>query len=374
MLGIKITDEDVITELNKLDFSFIHDNDLFSVTIPNRRLDIDANINDIAEEIGRLYGYHNLVATLPRVPIRRGVYVKDVLLRKEVSKRLRSLGLNECKTYTLVSPSMSKQFVYENKENIVLPNPMSVDKSVIRTTLIPSLLNIYDYNKARNVKDIFLYEIAKTYDVNFTEDVKVAVLIKGNYIVNEWQNVKVNADFYVLKGILENLLDYLGFKNRYDLEVESISDMHPGICARVLLDRDSIGIIGRVNPMISKDDIYVLELSLTKIYDKKIKPLKYKEQSKFPSITKDLAFIVKKNISAKEITKEINHAGGRLLTNVNVFDVYTGDKVNENEKSLAFSLTFMDSTKTLTDEEVMSVFDKIIAGVTSKFNAVLRDK
>ena len=374
MLGIKITDEDVITELNKLDFPFVHDNDLFSVTIPNRRLDIDANINDIAEEIGRLYGYHNLVATLPRVPIRRGVYVKDVLLRKEVSKRLRSLGLNECKTYTLVSPSMSKQFVYENKENIVLPNPMSVDKSVIRTTLIPSLLNIYDYNKARNVKDIFLYEIAKTYDVNFTEDVKVAVLIKGNYIVNEWQNVKVNADFYVLKGILENLLDYLGFKNRYDLEVESISDMHPGICARVLLDRDSIGIIGRVNPMISKDDIYVLELSLTKIYDKKIKPLKYKEQSKFPSITKDLAFIVKKNISAKEITKEINHAGGRLLTNVNVFDVYTGDKVNEDEKSLAFSLTFMDSTKTLTDEEVMSVFDKIIAGVTSKFNAVLRDK
>ena len=94
---------------------------------------------------------------------------------------------------------MSKQFVYENKENIVLPNPMSVDKSVIRTTLIPSLLNIYDYNKARNVKDIFLYEIAKTYDVNFTEDVKVAVLIKGNYIVNEWQNVKVNADFYVIK-------------------------------------------------------------------------------------------------------------------------------------------------------------------------------
>ena len=122
------------------------------MTIPNRRLDIDSNVNDIAEEIVRLYGYQNLVSTIPKVPIKRGEYVGDVKYRKLVSKRLRTLGLNETKTYTLVSPEMAKIFRYRDAENKTLPNPMSVDKSVVRTTLIPSLLNVYEYNKKRKVK------------------------------------------------------------------------------------------------------------------------------------------------------------------------------------------------------------------------------
>lgn len=374
MLGINLTIEDIILQLNKLDFKYELKNETFTVTIPNRRLDIDANINDIVEEIGRLYGYHNLISTLPKVKTKTGIYVGDVLLKKQVSQRLRTLGINECKNYTLVSPNMSKMFNYEDKEHVILPNPMSIDKSVVRTTLIPSLLNTYEYNKSRNVKDIFLYEIAKTYDANLIEDVKVAILLKGNYISNIWQNKSIEVDFYLIKGILENLLNYLGFKNRYDLEVDNISNMHPGISARITLDKERIGIIGKVNPSLYKENIYVLELSLTKIYNKKIKPLKYKEQSKFPSITKDLAFIVNKEVSAKEIIKEINRLGGRLLESVNVFDIYTGDKVKEQEKSIAFSLTFLDNTKTLTEIEVMTVFNRIIDGVKDKFKATLRDK
>ena len=162
MLGIEISTDDMKIELERLGFEYKLDNNIFTVTVPKRRLDIDPNVNDIAEEIGRLYGYHNLVSTLPKVGIRKGRYIGDVKYRKEVSFRLRSLGINESKTYTLVSPDMANLFKYQNKENLVLPNPMSVDKSVIRTTLIPSLLNVYDYNKARKVSDVFLYEIAKT--------------------------------------------------------------------------------------------------------------------------------------------------------------------------------------------------------------------
>ena len=372
LLGLELTDNDVETELNRLMFPYELNKDTFKVTIPRRRLDIDPNVNDIAEEIGRLYGYQNLVSTLPSVKTRRGVYVGDVKLRKDISKRLRTLGLNETKTYTLTSPDMAKLFRYEDKLQISLPNPLSIDKSVIRTTLLPSLINVYEYNKARKVNDILLYEISKTYDINYNEDIKVAMLLKGNYLINNWQGSS-KCDFYVIKGIVENLLDYLGFKNRYTFEVSIIPEIHPGISAKILLDREEIGIIGRVHPNLIKDEVYVCEISMTKLYSKTIKPLKYKETSKYPTIVKDMAFVINKDISNQKVIEVIKKTGGRLLTNIDVFDVYTGEKLKENEKSIAYSLTFNDPTKTLTDEEVMEVFNKIIKEVESKCNAKLRD-
>ena len=372
LLGLTLTDEDVKTELERLDFNYEYDNQEFTVTIPRRRLDIDPNVNDIAEEIGRLYGYQNLTSTLPTVKTRRGVYVGDVKLRKEISKRLRTLGLNETKTYTLTSPEMAKLFRYEDKLQVFLPNPLSTDKSVVRTTLIPSLINVYEYNKARKVKDILLYEIAKTYDVEYTEDIKVAILMKGNYITNEWQGTTTKCDFYILKGIIENLFDYLGFRNRYDFVVSELPEIHPGISAKITLDREEIGVIGRVHPNLLKDEVYVCEISLTKLYNKQIKPLKYKETSKYPSIEKDMAFVVDKNITNKEIMDTIKKSGGKLLSNTEVFDLYTGENVKEHEKSIAYKLTFQDDTRTLTDEEVMEVFNKIIKDVETKCNAKLR--
>ena len=372
MLGITISEEDMASELDRLDFKYTKDGDKFTCTIPNRRLDIEANVNDIAEEIGRLYGYQNLVSTLPKGEFKSGVYVGDVKYRKLISKRLRALGLNECKTYTLVSPDMAKLFNYENKNKIVLPNPMSVDKSVIRATLIPSLLNIYDYNKARKVTDVCIYEISKTYDTNLTEDTKVSVLMKGNYLVNNWQNLRVKVDFYLVKGIVENLLDYLGLKNRYSFVSDTISDLHPGISAKIILDREEIGIIGRVHPNVKKDEIYVFELSMNKLI-KQIKPLKYKEASKYPSITKDMAFIVKKDVSSNDIQSIIKKVGGRLLTDIDVFDVYVGENVGDDEKSIAYTLTFSDPTRTLSDEEVTQLFRQIIEKV-EQTGAKLRDK
>ena len=364
MLGITISEDDMKKELERLDFKYKLDNGKFIVTIPNRRLDIDPNVNDIAEEIGRLYGYHNLVSTLPKVDIKKGDYIGNVKYRKLISKRLRSLGLNEVKTYTLVSRDMLK-FNYENKENVILPNPMSSDKEVIRTTLIPSLLNVYNYNKTRKVNDILIYEIAKTYDINYNEDSKICILMKGNYINNNWNNTKIKVDFYLIKGILENLLDYLGLKNRYSFTTSDIPNMHPGMSARVLLDRKEIGIIGRIHPTDSKDEIYICEISMDKLITN-IKPIKYKEISKYPSIIKDMAFIMPKETEAKEVLDIIKKSGGRLLTDINIFDVYEGENIGDNEKSIAYSLTFNDSTKTLTDEEVNTLFDKIIKDVENK--------
>ena len=368
MLGITISCEDVEKELDRLDFKYQKNGETFTCTIPNRRLDIDPFVNDIAEEIGRLYGYHNLVSTLPVSTMKKGEYVGDVKYRKLISKRLRSLGLNETKTYTLVSPELSNLFDYEAKEKVVLPNPMSIDKSVVRTSILPSLLNVYEYNKARKVENIFLYEISKTYDASYTEDTKIAILMKGDYLSNPWQSNKIKTDFYLAKGIVENILDYLGFKNRYDFEVANIKDMHPGISAKIILDKEEIGIIGRIHPSIKKDDIYLIELSLNKLI-KPIKKIKYKESSKYPEIKKDLSFIVGNDTTCKTLELAIKKAGGRLLTDINMFDIY---KINDEEKSLAFSLTFKDNERTLTDEEVMQVFNKIITEVSDKCHAKLK--
>ena len=372
LLGITISTKDMEVELSRLSFPYTLNGDEFHVTIPNRRLDIDPNINDIAEEIGRLYGYHNLTETLPKVPVKRGEYIGDVYYRKFISKRLRALGLNETKTYTLVSPEMAKEFNYEGKLNVVLPNPMSVDKSIVRTTLIPSLLNVYNYNKAHKVNDIMLYEISKTYDINYHEESKISGLLKGNYIESSWAR-KTPVDFYLTKGIVENVLDSLGFKNRYTFIPKVLPGLHPGISASILLDREEIGIIGRVHPSISKDEIYVFELSLNKLM-KEVKPIKYKEAYKYPSIEKDMAFILAKDIPAANIIDIIKKQGGHLLKEVTVFDVYEGENVSPNEKSIAFKLTFQAENRTLTDEEVMDIFYKIIDKVKLEFKAELRDK
>lgn len=372
MLGIELTDEDVKTELTRLDFGYTYENGIFHVVIPRRRLDVEANINDIAEEIGRFYGYENLVSKVPRVPIRLGRYADDVRLRKMVSTRLRASGLNEAKTYTLTSPEMAKMFKYDNLENVILPNPMSVDKSVVRTSILPSLINVFDYNKARKVNDILIYEIAKTYDINYNETTKAAILMSGNYLTNGVLGINVKVDFFVLKGIVENLLDYLGFKNRYlFVQANDLPEMHPNMSARIMLDRNEIGIIGRVHPSIKKDEIYVCELNLNSLLSR-VKPIKYKTASKYPSIEKDFAFIVNNDVTNAEMKEAIKKSAGRILDSVNIFDIY--ENIEEGKKSMAYKLVFKDETRTLSDEEVMVVFNKVIKDIETKFDAKLRNQ
>ena len=372
ILGMTISEEDMKKELERLDFPYKVTKGVFEVTIPRRRLDVDPNVNDIAEEIGRLYGYNNLVSSLPNCKIRRGEYIGDVKYRKMVSKRLRSLGLTEVKTYTLVSPEMAEQFHYEEKEPVVLPNPMSIDKSIVRTTLIPSLMNVYEYNKARGVKDISIYEIAKTYDKEYHETTKICGLMTGSYLHNSWKK-DFDVDFFVVKGILENLLNYMGYQGRYSFVRSNCRDMHPGVQANIILDGKNIGILGKIHPNLTKKEIYVFELDLDSLYGKTSK-LKYKEAFKYPSIQKDMAFILDKSIDVSEVMKTIKKASTNILQDIDVFDVYEGENVEPNKKSVAFTLMFNGIDRTLTDEEVMTVFNKIIEKVVDTHHAELRDK
>ena len=209
-------------------------------------------------------------------------------------------------------------------------------------------------------------------DEKFGEDNKLCILMSGEYYL-ELGNKK-QVDFYVIKGIVEELLHFLGYDNRYSFTTNNIpSYLHPGRSAVINVSGKDIGIIGSLHPSIAKE-VYVAEINLDKLFENRVSKLKYKEISKYPSIVKDLAFIVKKDITSEDIMKVIKKAGGKLLTNIEVFDVYTGANVLDNEKSLAYSLTFLDMTQTLSDEEVMTVFNKIITEVENKLGAKLRDK
>lgn len=375
LLGMNLTVEDCKKSLDGLGFEYTVDFDnTFYTIIPNRRLDVLPHVNDMAEEVGRLYGYDSIVGKLPTVSSKTGKYQGQSALRKEISKRLRTLGLNEARTYLLVGDNENNLFKYNRKEEINILKPMSSDKKIIRQTLIPSLLKVVDYNKNRGVKDILLYEIANTYFNESEEDTLVSGLLMGNYLNKSWQNINIKVDFYLVKGIVTNILDYLGFKNRYTIEPKEIDGLHPGVSAAIILDREEIGIIGKVHPSITACDIYTFEFSMKKLFASKVKPLKYKELSKYPSIIKDLAFIVKNETKASDIVAAIRKSGGRLLHDIQIFDVYQGENVKDDEKSIAFSLTFMDDTRTLTEDEVMEVFNKIIKYVEDKLNAQLRDK
>ena len=251
---------------------------------------------------------------------------------------------------------------------------MSEDRNTLRYSLIHSLKEVYNYNSARNNTDISIFEIGKTYykeNNEYKEKTKLAILLSGNYYLDI---KKTKVDFYILKGMVEELLDFLGFQGRYSFTLGDISkEFHPGISALINVQGTNIGIIGKLHPNVSKKDLYVFEIDLDNLLKLHPSKMSYKDIPKYPSIVKDVAFSVNKNIYSEEIEKVIKKSGGRLLTNIEVFDVYVGENISSSDKSIAYKLTFLDQNKTLTDEEVMDLFNKIIKDVETKCNAKLRD-
>lgn len=373
LLGLEIPLDDAKKAFDNLQFTYKLNGEEFEVTIPNRRGDVSIK-EDLIEEVGRLYGYQHIVSKMPRLDVKRGCYVGNVGLRKSISKRLRALGLNETRTYTLVSPEMSAKFRNDDGEPIKLLKPMSIDKSILRTSIIPSLINVYEYNLARNIRDVNIYEIANTYKNESEEDMKLAILMSGSYLKNTWQGVELKSDFYILKGIIANLFEYLGYQERYSFtEVSDIADMHPGATALINVDNKPVGYMGRVYPNVTKGEVYVLEISLSKVSENKTREFKFKELNKFPSIQKDVAFVMPNDLNSGEVVREIRRVGGKLLKSVDVFDVYKGENVAPDEKSIAYSLLFQDENRTLTSEEVNELFNKIIETVCNKLNLTIRN-
>ena len=255
---------------------------------------------------------------------------------------------------------------------------MLEDKKYPRHSLIPSLYQVASYNMARKMNDIMIHEISNVYEKDgehVVEKTFLAGLLTGNGTNNVWQHEGTKIDFYYTKGIVENLLEYLGLSRRYTIEVGTVpKELHPYQSAIITVDGEPLGYMGMIHPSISKVPIYVFELDLTKLYSISVRPIKNKEFSKYPSVLKDVAFALDEEILASDVMKTITKACGKLLHKIDVFDVYQGENVESGKKSLAFNLTFMDANRTLTDDEVMEVFHKMIEKVEKEHGAKLRDK
>jgi len=372
VLGTSLNDEIVVDIFDKLGFNSRIDKKNIIVNVPTRRIDISIK-EDLIEEVGRIYGINNIEGKLPRLDIKRGTYDKTTRM---IRNKLVDLGLNEVLTQIFLNDEQAHMYTTEEFDTVKLLDPLSIEKNALRYSLIHSLMKVYNYNKAHNNHDIFIFEMGKGFykkDLEYGEDRKLSILISGTYF-NQLGN-NISADFYILKGMVEELLDYLGYSNRYSFVVsENIpKEIHPGVSASIVLQGKEIGIIGKVHPSITKDSVYVMEINLDKLLSNKTSKIKFKDIPKFLGMEKDVAFIVKKSVTNKEIMDIIRKTGGKLLTGIEVFDVYTGDKINADEVSIAYNLKFEDVNKTLTEEEVMVVFNKIIEEVT-KTGAILRDK
>jgi phenylalanyl-tRNA synthetase beta chain len=369
VLGLDIPSDKVKDILSRLALEFVEEDGILKITIPTRRLDLQIK-EDVIHDIGRFYGMDNIQGKQMILPVIPGHF--DTFKRNARNKMV-SMGLNETLSYALIPEAEVQRFATDKFETVKILDPMTEERNALRNSLIPSLLMIYDYNKNRGTKDLSIFEIGKSFhkiDGAYGEHLTLSCLMTGS--TREGLNDK-KVDFYTIKGVMEQLLDFLGFNGRYTLKVEDLpKELHPGQAGSIYVDDQRIGFIGKLHPLVTKDDIYVMELNLEKLASYTHDVAKYKEISKFPGIEKDVAFVVNNDVKSEAIEKVIQDAGGKMLKSIRVFDVYVGDNLEKGKKSYAYNLKFENQERTLSDEEVTVVFEKIMGKVCEEVNATIR--
>lgn len=376
ILGMELSVKKVGESLDKLGFTYSLDEKLFKITVPKRRGDV-AIAEDIVEEVGRVIGINQIEGKLLVSEDTAGTYDEFQARIASVAKRMRSMGLHETINYSLVDNAKINRFSNDLHIPIAIQSPMTEDRKILRTSLIPSLIDVYDYNYKHNNKDISIYESANVYFEGETETAELALLsglIGGEINSSKWQKITIKADFYYLKGIVEELLEYLGLGNRYSFNEDKLpKDFHPYQAQGIYVDKELVGYLGKVHPSYSKYDLYVFELNMNKLLSFKIRNIKDKEISIYPNIEKDLSFIIDKETESSVISKIIKRSGTRLLSSYKLFDYYEGDNIAAGKKSLTYRLVFNDLNKTLKDDEVNQILSRIISEA-EKVGANIRTK
>ena len=381
VLGTELTYTDIEDVFRRLGFGLTGDAEKFTVSVPRRRWDIHIEA-DLYEEIARIYGYDKLPATLPKGDGTAGQLTETQKLRRKVRTVAEGAGLTEVITYALTTPEKAVQFSTNPSNLTELMWPMTVDRSVLRQNMVAGILDTVAYNVARKNKDLALYEIGKVFEQTGnpqeelpTEINSFAFALTGLVTEKDFQTPAVPVDFFYAKGILEALFDRLGLKVEYTA-TQALAGMHPGRTATISLDGQVVGFVGQVHPVTAKDynipETYVAEVNLTAI-EQAIQPAKpFVEITKFPAVTRDIALLLKAEISHKEVVEAIEAAGVKRLTDIKLFDVFSGEKLGLGMKSMAYTLTFQNPEDTLADEEVARYMEKIQKSLEVTIGAEVR--
>ena len=369
LLGTQISREDMVKYLNLLEIQVEGDN----ILVPSWRPDLNL-MADIAEEVGRSFGY-NEIPTTEFKNSTQGGYTPTMELETKAGRLCRALGYSEIITYSFVSPAIYDQIRIPKdsamRNALRIQNPLGEDTSIMRTTALPSMLDILSRNNAYHNKSAKLYELAKVYipvaNEVLPEEPKILVL--GTYGANE--------DFFTIKGELDAILAGLRMpKASYSAEKTNPS-YHPGRCAKVSIDGIEVGYMGQIHPLVAKNygidsEVYCAEINFTALLALQLPEATYTPLPKYPSVTRDLAVVCDEAITVAQVQEVITAAAGKLLRNIRLFDIYRGTGIPDGKKSLAFSLELRADDRTLTDTDSETVMAKILEALESKIGAILR--
>ena len=369
LLGTDISREDMVKYLNLLEIPVEGNN----ILVPSFRPDLNL-MADIAEEVGRSYGYNEIPTTSFKTSTQGG-YSPEMKLEAKAGTLCRSLGYSEIITYSFVSPAVFDQIRLPAdsalRNAMRIQNPLGEDTSIMRTIALPSMLEILSRNNAYHNKAAKLYELAKIYlpveGQKLPEEPKMLLL--GAY--------GVGTSFFTLKGELEAIFAGLRIKKASYTAVKNNPSYHPGRCASVSIDGVEVGVIGQVHPIVAKNygidaEVYCAEISFTKLFDLRLPDATYTPLPKYPSVFRDLSLICDEEITVAQAEDVITASAGKLLRGVKLFDIYRGTGVPEGKKSMAFSLELRADDRTLMDTDSEAVVSKVLSALKEQLNAILR--
>lgn len=370
-LGTKISEERMVKILSDLEIATEAKEGILSIETPTFRNDLFIK-EDIAEEIARIYGYNNIEATIPHVNAPRGGRYPHQILRRKLETYLVAQGLYESISYSFISrKDLDKVMIPEGsslRNMVEIRNPLGEDFSVMRTSMLSSMMESLSRNEARSNAEAYLYEIGKVY------------LKTENVLPEEKEMLTIGMYgkdlFFHLKGIVEVIAEEFALKSISFRRSEN-PFFHPGKSADILLGKKVLGSFGEVHPKVlanyNMDEAsYVLEMDLLTLYDSAELERKYTEIPKYPSVTRDIAVLVDDAVLVQEMETIFRKQGGNLLESYALFDVYKGSQLPEGKKSVAYNLVYRNKDKTLTDKEVNKVHDKIVRTLEHVLGATLR--
>ena len=369
LLGTAIPEADMVKYLKLLEIPV----EGHTIQVPSWRPDLNL-MADIAEEVGRSYGYNEIPTTAFKTSTQGG-YSPVMKLESKAGSLCRALGYSEIITYSFVSPTIFDRIRIpansELRNTLKIQNPLGEDTSVMRTTALPSMLDILSRNSAYHNKAAKLYELAKIYLPVEGQPLpdEPNILLLGTYGSSE--------TFFTLKGELEAILDGLHIKKARYSAVSDNPTYHPGRCAKVTIDGIDVGYMGQIHPLVAQNydidsEVYCAEINFNMLFDLQLPEATYVPLPKYPTVNRDLAVVCDETITVTQVEDVISAAAGKLLRNTKLFDIYRGTGIPENKKSLAFSLELRADDRTLTDADCEQVMNTVLAALQDKLSAVLR--
>lgn len=384
ILGVDISGKEASQILTNLQFKVQASGEDLLVTVPTYRVDVNSEI-DLIEEIARMHGYNRVPATLPYGPSTQGIKTREQLFTAEIRNRMAESGLYEVVTYSFVHPRVFGQMNLPVdsplRDTVKVQNPLSEEHSVMRTIMLPSLLEILSRNYNRRVQNGAVFEIGQVFcprgEGCLPEERPVLSAAAMGRAVGSWNTAPRELDYYYLKGVLESLFNCLGTDLVTFRPETANPSFHPGRTASLEAGGIRLGVLGELHPDVLEqfelpERVVAFEIDLTQLLAVSGRPVVYSPLPRFPGIERDIAIIIKQEIPAAELVETIRTAGGELLRAISLFDIYRGEQVPKGLQSMAFSLKFLAGDRTLTDAEVGERTEAISKALAQRFGAELR--